>query len=85
MFISRYEELCRTKYNKFERLHDQGHFVVNGQMGDVQCSPSDPVFYIYHNYIDYLWEVFRTDYQQTDLETEYPDSNIGGQKHDAGR
>ena len=80
----RYKELCRIAYNFFEDRHDMGHRVVSGHMSDVNCSPSDPLFFIFHGYMDYLWEVFRTQHQQTDPQMEYPSEDHGGEGHDAG-
>lgn len=45
-------------------------------MLDVPISPNDPVFFLHHSFVDYMWEKFRQLKQSTKLEkeTDYPDS-----------
>ncbi|XP_076081655.1 tyrosinase-like protein [Mytilus galloprovincialis] len=64
-------------YANLESHHDMVHGYVggnNGHMADVNLSPSDPVFWLHHCFVDYLWEQFRK--RQTKLginsETDYP-------------
>lgn len=41
--------------NQLEGLHDTAHGHVGGQMGDPLKSPDDPVFWLHHAYVDFLW------------------------------
>ncbi|CAC5419672.1 unnamed protein product [Mytilus coruscus] len=67
----------KDNYANFESHHDMVHGWVggiDGHMGDVNLSPADPVFWLHHCFVDYLWEKFRE--RQTKLginsETDYP-------------
>lgn len=45
--------------NELERnLHDPPHTWVGGQMGMTTTSPRDPVFFIHHAMVDYLWQLW---------------------------
>ncbi|KAH3755414.1 hypothetical protein DPMN_190110 [Dreissena polymorpha] len=46
--------------NNLEVLHDGVHDWVGGDMSYVRHAPYDPVFYMHHTFIDYIWEQFRT-------------------------
>lgn len=36
-------------------LHAAGHKGVGGEMGNVVTSPNDPMFWLHHGYVDYIW------------------------------
>ncbi|KAK0471425.1 hypothetical protein IW261DRAFT_1670955 [Armillaria novae-zelandiae] len=36
-------------------LHFAGHKGVGGEMGNVVTSPNDPIFWLHHGYVDYIW------------------------------
>ncbi|XP_063441106.1 tyrosinase-like protein [Mytilus trossulus] len=60
-----------------EYHHDGVHVWVGGEdghMGGVYTSPMDPVFFLHHCYIDYLWEQFRQRQKRFGInsETDYP-------------
>ncbi|XP_071172847.1 tyrosinase-like protein [Mytilus edulis] len=60
-----------------EYHHDGVHVWVGGEdghMGGVYTSPMDPVFFLHHCYIDYLWEQFRQRQKKFGInsETDYP-------------
>jgi hypothetical protein len=38
-----------------EGFHNSGHVYVGGNMGSVPTAPADPVFWMWHAYIDKLW------------------------------
>nr|AHZ34293.1 tyrosinase B3.1 [Pinctada maxima] len=42
-----------------ESEHDNTHVWVGGVMSDATIAPQDPVFWLHHTYIDYVWEKFR--------------------------
>lgn len=64
----------RTEFKQFSacldlRLEQTSRYVhewVGGSMYDVHYSANDPVFFMFHCYIDYLWEEWRrnTSYEQ---------------------
>ncbi|KAK0441735.1 uncharacterized protein EV420DRAFT_1649977 [Desarmillaria tabescens] len=54
-------------------IHVAGHGGVGGDMADVTTSPNDPIFWMHHGYIDYVWWKW-----QGDNETRINDlNNIG--------
>ncbi|KAK0502096.1 hypothetical protein EDD18DRAFT_1139169 [Armillaria luteobubalina] len=36
-------------------IHVAGHGGVGGDLADVSTSPNDPVFWLHHGYLDYVW------------------------------
>ncbi|KAH3722227.1 tyrosinase-like protein [Dreissena polymorpha] len=43
----------------FETFHNGPHSWVGGQMSGFDSSAHDPVFFLFHAFIDYVWELFR--------------------------
>ncbi len=43
----------------FETNHGSVHNFISGVMANLAVSPSDPVFFLHHAYIDCLWEEMR--------------------------
>lgn len=41
--------------NLFSTLHDGGHAGVGGDMLNIMTSPNDPIFWLHHAYLDYVW------------------------------
>ncbi|QHC96426.1 tyrosinase [Pseudomonas sp. R84] len=41
--------------NQMERMHNNVHSWVGGNMGTA-ASPNDPIFFLHHCHLDYLWE-----------------------------
>ncbi|XP_052087658.1 putative tyrosinase-like protein tyr-3 isoform X2 [Mytilus californianus] len=54
-----------------ENYHDAVHVWVGGTMRGLNTAPSDPVFFLHHCFIDYVWEQFRQR-QTVDSESDYP-------------
>ncbi|XP_063437368.1 tyrosinase-like protein isoform X2 [Mytilus trossulus] len=76
----------RGDFANLESHHNMVHGFVGGRdghMSDVLLSPSDPVFWLHHCFVDYLWEQFRK--RQTELginsETDYPVAPNTGPSH----
>ena len=82
VFKKRYhrEILNPTAANENDNLedhHDGVHRWVGGRdghMGGLETSPQDPVFWLHHSYIDYLWEKFRERQKRLGINSEkdYP-------------
>ncbi|KAL5021140.1 hypothetical protein ScPMuIL_000295 [Solemya velum] len=68
-------------YN-LEFHHNGVHNWVDGQMAGLETAPQDPVFYMHHAYVDYLWELFRIRQREfgIDASLDYP-SNYGEPVH----
>ncbi|KAI9136255.1 hypothetical protein BKA69DRAFT_1129247 [Paraphysoderma sedebokerense] len=39
--------------------HGTTHVWIGGNMADVQSSPADPMFWLHHNYIDFIWATWQ--------------------------
>ncbi|XP_048753556.2 uncharacterized protein LOC125664792 [Ostrea edulis] len=60
--------------NTLEGQHNIVHEWVGGHMLPPDTAAHDPVFFLHHNFIDYIWERFRQKIRQqgTDPTTDYP-------------
>ena len=69
--------------NNLEQQHNSVHFWVGGNMDDLSTSPADPVFYLHHSFVDYIWEEFRTKQKMNGInpELDYPQTNYGPKSH----
>ncbi|XP_052064333.1 uncharacterized protein LOC127704351 [Mytilus californianus] len=70
-----------SSYANLESHHDNVHGWVggdDGHMSDVNLSPMDPVFWLHHCFVDYLWEKFRKRQKILGInsETDYPPTTI---------
>ena len=45
--------------SSLEFHHNQVHLWIGGQMGSLHTAAHDPVFWLHHSYVDYVWEQFR--------------------------
>ncbi|KAG7095503.1 hypothetical protein E1B28_006242 [Marasmius oreades] len=57
-------ELEGTPVTSAVKIHDGGHFAVNGEMSNRYSSPGDPLFYLHHASLDRVW----WKWQQADLD-----------------
>ncbi|XP_063402864.1 tyrosinase-like protein [Mytilus trossulus] len=59
-----------------ENYHNAVHMWVGGTMLGINTAPGDPVFFLHHCFIDYVWEVFRQRQRRqrprVDPERDYP-------------
>lgn len=69
--------------HNLELQHNTVHVWIGGNMDDLSTSAEDPVFFLHHSFIDYLWEEFRTRQKMLgiDPETDYPTDNWGDDSH----
>uniref|UniRef100_A0A915N8X1 ShKT domain-containing protein n=1 Tax=Meloidogyne javanica TaxID=6303 RepID=A0A915N8X1_MELJA len=57
--------------------HGNVHIFVGGDMLDPRTSANDPLFYMHHSFVDYIWEGYRVRQQsRQQRETEYPADNL---------
>ncbi|KAK3605742.1 hypothetical protein CHS0354_013541 [Potamilus streckersoni] len=61
--------------SSLEFHHSAVHIWVDGQMGTLSSASMDPVFWMHHAYVDYVWEEFRKNQYRygVDPERDYPD------------
>lgn len=63
----------------FEFFHGGPHVWVGGQMAFLNSAAHDPVFFMHHAYVDYVWEQFRQRQRRrcrVNPETDYPETQI---------
>ncbi|XP_062621006.1 uncharacterized protein LOC134282625 [Saccostrea cucullata] len=62
-----------TPFN-LEFHHGEVHMWVDGQMGELTTAAMDPVFFLHHAYIDYIWEKFRAQQRRNGIDPtrDYP-------------
>ncbi|KAJ8302892.1 hypothetical protein KUTeg_019288 [Tegillarca granosa] len=62
----------------FEGYHDGPHVWVDGQMRVLESAAEDPVFFLHHCFVDYVWELFRMRQQDRGISPENDYPNVGG-------
>ncbi|XP_069114432.1 tyrosinase-like protein 1 [Argopecten irradians] len=59
-----------------ERVHDGPHVWVDGQLSALATASQEPVFFMHHAFIDYIWYLFRNrlrmEYPGIDPQFDYP-------------
>ena len=68
------EPTAEMRYN-LELAHGGPHVWVGGQMAGLNTAAHDPVFFLHHAFIDYIWEQFRrrqSMFCRVNPETDYP-------------
>ena len=69
-----------TGLNDLEGLHNNVHAWIAGNMNGLITSAYDPVFFLHHCYIDYVWEQFR--FQQfsrgINPQNDFPNTGVDG-------
>jgi hypothetical protein len=61
-------------YDDLEYHHDGVHRWIGGQMNYLPSAVYDPIFWLHHCFVDYIWEKFRENQRKAGvkLETDYP-------------
>ncbi|XP_055897259.1 uncharacterized protein LOC106051404 [Biomphalaria glabrata] len=71
-----YRDIMNTRvprYN-FEQNHGSVHIYIGGSMSRLTTAPQDPIFFMHHCYMDYLWEQFRSRLKGLEIDPSvYPD------------
>lgn len=69
-----------------EIRHGDVHQWIGGLMEPAETSGFDPVFYLHHCFVDYIWELFRRNQQRRGVnpETDYP-NDYGSTPHGPNR
>ncbi|KAL5022793.1 hypothetical protein ScPMuIL_001948 [Solemya velum] len=60
--------------SNLEFHHGGVHIWVDGQMGSLNTAAQDPVFWLHHAFVDYVWELFRRNQRVNGIDptTDYP-------------
>jgi tyrosinase len=59
--------------------HAAVHVYVGGAMTRLDTATFDPVFFMHHAFIDYIWELFRTNLKAINVNPEtYPEVVVRG-------
>ncbi|XP_060077073.1 uncharacterized protein LOC132556655 [Ylistrum balloti] len=73
----RFGEICGNAEPEFdiEFKHGPIHIYVDGQMGVIRTAALDPVFFLHHAFVDFIWEMFRENSERNgvDIENDYPE------------
>ncbi|CAG2247899.1 unnamed protein product [Mytilus edulis] len=65
-----------------ENIHGDVHTWIGGQMEPMETSAFDPIFYMHHAFVDYVWEIFRGNQRRNGINPtqDYP-QNYGPESH----
>ncbi|XP_033754704.1 uncharacterized protein LOC117337715 [Pecten maximus] len=65
-----------------EAHHNGPHLWMDGQMSALATSAQDPVFFMHHAFIDYIWSIFRSQQRANGIDPslDYPQTNAPGQQ-----
>lgn len=67
------EFACSINFDSAEFIHGGVHTCVGGDMSFLVRSAYDPIFYLHHSFVDYIWELWRQ--RHPELNNQYcPDS-----------
>ncbi|XP_060074134.1 tyrosinase-like protein 2 [Ylistrum balloti] len=61
--------------NTIEDIHVGPHRWVDGQMSSLETAPQDPIFFLHHSFVDYIWSKLRDKMRKigkTDPKFDYP-------------
>ena len=55
-----------------ESIHNAVHHFIGGTMLSASCTGFEPMFYMHHAYIDYVWEEYRQKQTPFKRENDFP-------------
>jgi tyrosinase len=63
----------KTEWNVLEYTHGNIHIYVGGDMLDQSTSANDPIFFLHHSFVDFIWELWRQQRQtRNERENAFP-------------
>ncbi|VDO69892.1 unnamed protein product [Heligmosomoides polygyrus] len=66
----------QPNFNVLEYSHGNPHIYVGGEMFEQATAANDPVFFMHHSFVDYIWETYRQTVQsRSDRERAWPVDN----------
>ncbi|CAJ0945780.1 unnamed protein product, partial [Mesorhabditis belari] len=66
----------QTTFDVLEYGHGKPHVFVGGDMFEPRTSTNDPLFWLHHSFVDFIWEMWRQQKQTRDQRsTQYPTDN----------
>ncbi|XP_062611215.1 tyrosinase-like [Saccostrea cucullata] len=72
-----------SSYKNLELIHGKVHMWVSGTMDSLNYSPADPIFWMHHCFIDYIWEKIRQRQKERGIDPRFDYPNGGGFGHRA--
>lgn len=70
-----HEELSRPWNDYLELIHGRIHFAVGGHMRNLLCSSVDPVFFMHHGFIDYIFQMWLDNMKRLGKVIEFANTN----------
>uniref|UniRef100_A0A914HLP2 ShKT domain-containing protein n=1 Tax=Globodera rostochiensis TaxID=31243 RepID=A0A914HLP2_GLORO len=64
-----------TNYNLIEYTHGNIHLFIGGDMAEQSTAANDPIFFLLHSFVDFIWEMKRQRQGQFERESLYPMDN----------
>ncbi|KAH7121254.1 hypothetical protein B0J11DRAFT_590230 [Dendryphion nanum] len=49
----------KASTGSFSNPHSMGHMVIGGDLMDIYSSPNDPIFWLHHAQLDYMWALWQ--------------------------
>ncbi|XP_021356567.1 tyrosinase-like protein 2 [Mizuhopecten yessoensis] len=56
---TRHDQAVEPTINSIEDIHEGPHRWVDGQLSSLETAPQDPVFFLHHSFVDYIWYLLR--------------------------
>ncbi|KAL3098847.1 hypothetical protein niasHT_024601 [Heterodera trifolii] len=64
-----------TNYNLIEYTHGNIHLFIGGDMAEQSTAANDPIFFLLHSFVDFIWEMKRQQQAPFEREQMYPMDN----------
>ncbi|XP_021374237.1 tyrosinase-like protein 1 [Mizuhopecten yessoensis] len=68
-----------------EAYHNGPHVWVDGQLSSPMTAAQDPIFFLHHAFIDYIWEMFRTRQRRNGIVSALDYPRVQNSLHQPGR
>ena len=71
--VNQFHDMCYPWNYTFESMHGGPHIFIGGLMSYIACSPNDPIFFMYHCFVDNFFQRFKTYSLTKNFSLQYPD------------
>ncbi|XP_033755033.1 tyrosinase-like protein 1 [Pecten maximus] len=85
---TRHREIVEPSPNplfSLEAYHNGPHVWVDGQLSSPMTAAQDPIFFLHHAFIDYIWELFRTRQRRIGIMSAFDYPRVQNPLHRPGR